>query len=40
MFDGGEIRWGEVPPFRAPVFVMTHRDREILHRRAGRPSRS
>ena len=25
MFDGGEIPWGEEPPFRAPVFVVTHR---------------
>ena len=35
MFDGGEIPWGEVPPFRAPVFVVTHRDREILERQGG-----
>ena len=35
MFDGGEIPWGEVPPFRAPVFVVTHRDREILERAGG-----
>jgi dihydrofolate reductase len=35
MFDGGEIPWGAVPPFRAPVFVVTHRDREILHREGG-----
>ena len=35
MFDGGEIPWGEVPPFRAPVFVVTHRDREILQRQGG-----
>jgi dihydrofolate reductase len=35
MFDGGEIPWGAVPPFRAPVFVVTHRDREILHRQGG-----
>ena len=33
--DGGEIPWGEVPPFRAPVFVVTHRDREILQRQGG-----
>jgi len=32
MFDGGEIPWGEVPPFRAPVFVVTHREREIVCR--------
>ena len=35
MFDGGEIPWGEAPPFRAPVFVVTHRDREILERQGG-----
>jgi hypothetical protein len=28
MFDGGEIPWGDAPPFRAPVFVVTHRPRE------------
>ena len=35
MFDGGENPWGEVPPFRAPVFVVTHRDREVLERQGG-----
>jgi dihydrofolate reductase len=35
MFDGGEIPWGEDPPFRAPVFVVTHRDREVLERQGG-----
>src|SRR5262245_12613271 len=35
MFDGGENPWGEEPPFRAPVFVVTHRDREVLERRGG-----
>ena len=35
MFDGGEIQWGEEPPFRAPVFVVTHRDREVLERQGG-----
>jgi dihydrofolate reductase len=35
MFDGGEIPWGAVPPFRAPVFVVTHRDREVLQRQGG-----
>jgi dihydrofolate reductase len=35
MFDGGEIPWGEEPPFRAPVFVVTHRDREVLERQGG-----
>jgi dihydrofolate reductase len=37
MFDGGEIPWGDEPPFRAPVFVVTHRPREILERQ-GRTS--
>ncbi|TDC41438.1 dihydrofolate reductase family protein [Micromonospora sp. KC213] len=32
MFDFGEEPWGEEPPFRAPVFVVTHREREPLHR--------
>jgi dihydrofolate reductase len=35
MFDGGEIPWGDEPPFRAPVFVVTHRHREILERQGG-----
>lgn len=35
MADGGELPWGEEPPFRAPVFVVTHRERETLHRRGG-----
>lgn len=35
MFDGGEIPWGEAPPFRAPVFVVTHRDRDVLARQGG-----
>ena len=35
MFDGGENPWGEEPPFRAPVFVVTHRDREVLKRQGG-----
>jgi dihydrofolate reductase len=35
MFDGGEIPWGDEPPFRAPVFVVTHRPREILERQGG-----
>ncbi len=28
MFDEGEISWPENPPFRAPVFVLTHSARE------------
>jgi dihydrofolate reductase len=35
MADGGEIPWGEEPPFHAPVFVVTHRERETLHRKGG-----
>jgi dihydrofolate reductase len=35
MFDGGEAPWGEEPPFRAPVFVVTHRPRATLHRGGG-----
>ena len=32
---GGEIPWGDSPPFRAPVFVVTHRPRETLQRDGG-----
>jgi dihydrofolate reductase len=35
MADGGEIPWGDQPPFRAPVFVVTHRPRPTLHRQGG-----
>ena len=35
MADGGEVPWGEEPPFRAPVFVVTHRRREALVRKGG-----
>lgn len=35
MADGGEVPWGEEPPFRAPVFVVTHRPRETLRRGGG-----
>ncbi|MEW2429838.1 dihydrofolate reductase family protein [Micromonospora sp. NPDC047644] len=35
MADGGEIPWGEEPPFRAPVFVVTHRPRQRLLREGG-----
>jgi dihydrofolate reductase len=30
MFDNGEEPWGADPPFRKPVFVVTHREREPL----------
>lgn len=35
MADGGEVPWGDDPPFRAPVFVVTHRERETLPRQGG-----
>jgi dihydrofolate reductase len=35
MADGGEVPWGEEPPFRAPVFVVTHRPRQTLVRNGG-----
>ncbi|MEH0928687.1 dihydrofolate reductase family protein [Micromonospora sp. CPCC 205558] len=35
MADGGEIPWGEEPPFRAPVFVVTHRPRQRLLKEGG-----
>lgn len=35
MADGGEVPWGEDPPFRAPVFVVTHRPRPTLARNGG-----
>ncbi|MEU7802861.1 dihydrofolate reductase family protein [Micromonospora arborensis] len=35
MADGGEVPWGDEPPFRAPVFVVTHRPRQRLLREGG-----
>lgn len=35
MADGGEVPWGDEPPFHAPVFVVTHRPRAVLHREGG-----
>jgi dihydrofolate reductase len=35
MFDGGEVPWGDDPPFHAPVFVVTHRARQTLPREGG-----
>src|ERR1700737_3600374 len=35
MADGGEIPWGDAPPFPAPVFVVTHRPRPVLQRQGG-----
>ena len=40
MFDEGEVGWPDPPPFRAPVFVLTHQARNPGTGRAGRPSRS
>lgn len=35
MFDHGETPWGDPPPFRNPVFVVTHRLREPLVKQGG-----
>ncbi|MFD7444585.1 dihydrofolate reductase family protein [Streptomyces sp. NPDC059909] len=35
MFDTGEEPWGDDPPFRAPVFVLTHRPRQPEVKRGG-----
>lgn len=35
MADGGLGPWGANPPFRAPVFVVTHRPAETVHRQGG-----
>ena len=35
MFDNGEEPWGPEPPFRQPVFVVTHRAREPLVKKGG-----
>lgn len=35
MFDRGEAPWGDEPPFRAPVFVVTSRARDVLERDGG-----
>jgi len=35
MADGGEIPWGDTPPFHAPVFVVTRRPRSVLQRLGG-----
>jgi dihydrofolate reductase len=35
MFDEGEVGWPEDPPFRAPVFVVTHRPRQPWVRPGG-----
>ena len=35
MFDEGEVAWPDPPPFRAPVFVLTHHSREPWVRQGG-----
>jgi len=35
MFDEGEVGWPDPPPFRAPVFVLTHQAREPWDRQGG-----
>ncbi len=35
MFDEGEVGWPDPPPFRAPVFVLTHHAREPWTRQGG-----
>jgi dihydrofolate reductase len=35
MFDYGEPHWGKNPPFRAPVFVVTHRGSERIDKDGG-----
>ncbi|MFJ3104201.1 dihydrofolate reductase family protein [Streptomyces sp. NPDC086835] len=35
MYDTGEVPWGDEPPFRTPVFVLTHRPRRPLVKQGG-----
>jgi dihydrofolate reductase len=35
MYDTGEVPWGDEPPFRTPVFVLTHRPRRPLVKLGG-----
>jgi dihydrofolate reductase len=35
MFDLGEKPWGDDPPFRVPVFVVTHHGRDTLQKEGG-----
>ncbi|MFI2370677.1 dihydrofolate reductase family protein [Streptomyces sp. NPDC018833] len=35
MYDTGEKPWGDNPPFRAPVFVLTHRPRRPVVKQGG-----
>ena len=35
MFNEGEGPWGDNPPYRMPVFVLTHEDRDTLVKEGG-----
>ena len=35
MYDTGEVFWGDNPPFRTPVFVLTNRPRPTLVKEGG-----
>ena len=35
MYDTGEVPWGDHPPFRTPVFVLTHHPRPPLVKEGG-----
>ena len=35
MFDTGEAFWGDDPPFRCPVFILTHEDRPQEKKQGG-----
>jgi dihydrofolate reductase len=35
MFDHGEAPWGDEPPFRVPVFVVTHRPHDPIEKKGG-----
>jgi dihydrofolate reductase len=35
MFSSGYDSWGEIPPFHAPVFVVTHRGQERIEKGGG-----
>ena len=38
MFNLGEERWGDEPPFHMPVFVLTHNARDPLVKKGGLPT--
>jgi dihydrofolate reductase len=35
MFNHGEKPWGDNPPFHVPVFVVTHKSRQMLNKEGG-----